>query len=69
MSVLQRETDDPAAETAALLAAVFGRAEPGEVDSEFLLSAENRLMDISNQVTSRFFTPTAFQPEGAEEAP
>jgi uncharacterized circularly permuted ATP-grasp superfamily protein/uncharacterized alpha-E superfamily protein len=69
LSVLQRETDDPAAETAALLAVAFDRAEPGAVGADFLLSAENRLMDVSNQITSRFFTPTAFQPEGAEEAP
>ncbi len=68
LSVLQRETDDPATETAGLLAAMFAQAQPGEVDADFLLSAENRLMDISNQVTSRFFTPTAFQPSGAEEA-
>lgn len=49
------------------LSTVLKVIDVADVETETILSVENRLMDLSNEITQRFFTQAALSPDGGED--
>lgn len=50
------------------LSTVLKVIDVADVETETILSVENRLMDLSNELTQRFFAQAALSPDGGEDA-